>query len=123
MPLLRGDRHMTWFESSPPIDCLPYEDRIREILTLIVILRAAAESQTSSRNGARLRWLADGLERWLRDGNDLARVLGIQTPPGKRSAQKIQQIAARDRALLKFSEAVGSDLPPDLVRHRHRVQG
>ena len=55
------------------------------------------------------RWLADGLDAFLRDGGDLARHLGLRPPKGSTAtARRIERLRERDALLVRLSVAAGT---------------
>ncbi len=55
------------------------------------------------------RWLAAGIEAFLRDGADLARHLQLRPPKGSRAtAKRIERQRERDALLLRLSVAAGT---------------
>jgi hypothetical protein len=64
------------------------------------------------------RWLAEGVERWLVDGGDMATHLGLRPPRGsRRTAAALQLERERADLLTRLSVAVGGDAQALRVLH------
>ena len=83
-------------------EALPLEQRID------AARRGAGQIQADPHPEA--RWIGEGVARLLRDGGDLATILGIRPPPGsRRTAHAVIRQERVCTALLRLANQLGSD--------------
>lgn len=91
--------------------CLTREERVELVRE---VAKALAVGGIPSQYAA--RYLSDALNRWLEEGGDLERLLGLRPPRGsRRRVDAITKQGERDGLIVRFAAAVGSDRKAALV--------
>ncbi len=96
-------RRAQWFDPIAPAERPPEPDpyaRAELVLQAIELLRHY------ERPGARL--VADGLARWLSEGGDLARLLGLRVRRGRRAPMTTLRLRARNELLREVAATSGA---------------
>jgi hypothetical protein len=96
-------RRAQWFDPIAPAERPPEPDpyaRAELVLQAIELLRHY------ERPGARL--VADGLARWLSEGGDLARLLGLRVRRGQRAPTTALRLRARNELLRELVASSGA---------------
>lgn len=96
-------RRAQWFDPIAPTDRPPEPDpcaRAELVLQAIELLRHY------ERPGARL--VAEGLARWLSEGGDLARLLGLRVRRGRRAPMTALRLRARNELLRELGASRGA---------------